>query len=69
MRRFISIKKLLRATPLSDFYLVLTSPMERDSIRLNKKDQTTMEINQNFTDYVFHNLIISQKGKSYYGKQ
>ena len=64
MRKFATIERYLKATVLGDFYLVLKTPVDKESVKATRSydyQSTTRQINQNFTDYIFHDLIISTK--------
>jgi len=70
MKKLTFIERYLKDSVIGDFYLVLKSPVDKETVKnikpYGKQSITgTGEVNQNFMDYFFHNLIISKKGRNY----
>ncbi|MBI4097786.1 MAG: hypothetical protein HY426_01995 [Candidatus Levybacteria bacterium] len=61
MKTFIyQIKKIIKQSILADFYFLLTAPIDGEVTKFSKNQPITARPNQNFSDYVFGNVVIGQ---------
>lgn len=61
-KKFIMIKRLLKSTILGQFYLIWAAPVDGEATKSIEDQEVVIKPHQNFTEHVFRNIVIAQKG-------
>lgn len=55
------IKNFLRQTPISDFVLLMTAPVDNPAMKSVREESEKIDKKSDFAEYVFGNIILGQK--------